>query len=166
MVTFEQFAHSRQRSLLRFGFALTASREDAEDLVQSALAKAYPRWSRIDDPEAYVKRSMVNANINRGRWGRRERLMAAPRRTNEDPSADEAVVLRDQMWRLLAALTPRQRAVLVLRYMEDLSEAESARMLGCSVGTVKSQTHKAIAKLRFAYEAADQDAQRLGGRHA
>lgn len=166
MVTFEQFAQSRQRSLLRFGFALTASRQDAEDLVQSALAKAYPRWNRIDDPEAYVKRSMVNANINRARWGRRERLVAIPQREGVGSNADEGIVVRDQMWTLLGTLTPRQRAVLVLRYMEDLSEAESARVLGCSVGTVKSQTNKALIKLRGAYEAAEHDAPRLGGRHA
>jgi len=166
MVTFEQFAQSRQRSLLRFGFALTASRPDAEDLVQSALAKAYPRWHRIDDPDAYVKRSMVNANINRARWGRRERLVPTPQRTDVGPNPDEGVVARDQMWTLLGELTARQRAVLVLRYMDDLSEAEAARVLGCSIGTVKSQTNKAITKLRRAYDAAEHDVQRLGGRHA
>ena len=143
--TFDAFARARMANLLRFGFALTGSQDQAADLVQDALVRTGLRWTRVRsaDPEGYVRRAMVNAHISWWRRRRREELTGTPPDTGyEAPRRD------DSIWQLLAQLPPRQRAVLVLRYYEDLSEAQIAEVLGCSVGTVKSQSARAIAKLR------------------
>ncbi len=144
---FDAFARARLAELLRFGYALTGDQDMAADLVQDALVRTGLRWSRVRaaDPEGYVRRIMVNTQISWWRRRRREQLTASPPdRGYEPPAAD------DSMWILLAGLPPRQRAVLVLRYYEDLSEVQIAAALGCSVGTVKSQAARAIGKLRAA----------------
>lgn len=145
--TFDAFARARLAELLRFGYALTGDQDMAADLVQDALVRTGLRWSRVraTDPEGYVRRVMVNTQISWWRRRRREQLTASPPDIGyEPPTAD------DSMWMLLADLPPRQRAVLVLRYYEDLSEVQIAAVLGCSVGTVKSQAARAIGKLRAA----------------
>jgi RNA polymerase sigma-70 factor (sigma-E family) len=150
---FEDFVVARGSALLRTATLLCAgSRHDAEDVVQTALEKAYRHWKRVDgDPEPYVRRILVNVTISRARRWKvlREVHMAEPPEPLVSP-ADDGVVLRDLLIRELHRLPPRQRAVLVLRYWEDLSEAETAASLGCSAGTVKSQASKALARLRKA----------------
>jgi RNA polymerase sigma-70 factor (sigma-E family) len=144
---FDAFARARMRELLRFAHVLTGDPHQAADLVQDALERTLLSWSRVEnkgDPEGYVRRAIVNRHISMWRRLRRERLVA------ETPDeAREAQPARDrELWSALASLPPRQRAVLVLRYYEDLTEADCAHVLGCSVGTVKSQTFKALARLR------------------
>lgn len=147
---FEDFVAGRGQALQRFGYALTGEWALAEDLLQTALASAYPRWSRIcrDDPEAYVRKIMVNTWSSwwRRRWRGEVPSAQLPDRTGPDTyaAADHRHALRFA----LAKLPPRQRAVVVLRYHQDLSEAQVADLLGISVGTVKSQAAKALAALR------------------
>jgi RNA polymerase sigma-70 factor (sigma-E family) len=129
---------------------MTGDPHTAADLVQDALVRTGVRWSRLDrngDPEAYVRRAIVNGRTSRWRKLHRETLVdAIPDRVGViEPSTHD-----EQLWRLLAGLPTRQRAVIVLRYYEDLSEDEIARTLGCAPGTVKSQASKALAKLRAA----------------
>jgi RNA polymerase sigma-70 factor (sigma-E family) len=136
--------------LLRFAHALTGDPHVAADLVQDALERTGMRWSRLDrlgDPEAYVRRAIVNGRTSRWRKLHRETLVDTlpDHRTAVEPTLHD-----DQLWRLLATLPARQRAVLVLRYYEDMSEEQIAATLGCAPGTVKSQASKALAKLRVA----------------
>ena len=141
-------------ALLRTAYLLTGHPEDAEDLVQTALVKAVPAWSRIaGEPDAYVRRIMVNENISRWRKRRgREVLVAdAPEGSSLDPDSADAVALE----KALATLAPKQRAVIVLRYFEDLTERETAEILGVAVGTVKSQARDALARLRLALPGLD-----------
>ncbi|MFG2936029.1 SigE family RNA polymerase sigma factor [Streptomyces sp. NPDC048282] len=149
---FQEFVRARWSHLVRTAVLLTGDPHHAEDLTQTALAKAYRSWrrvSRADHPEAYVRRILVSCNSDRFRKRRvAESLTAAP---PEHPGHDDAVTRADERGTLLAALAqlpPRQRAVVVLRYWEDLSEGEVAEVLGCSPGTVKSQASKGLAKLR------------------
>ncbi|CAN5782852.1 N/A [soil metagenome] len=146
MTGFDGFVRARLPELLRFGRVLTGSEEAAADLVQDALEHTMLAWSRLDDrddPVAYVRRVMVNRNISVWRRLRRETV------TDEPPDVVHVDSHRDHdLWRALQTLPARQRAVLALRYYEDLSEAEIARVLGCSTGTVKSQASKGMAKLR------------------
>jgi RNA polymerase sigma-70 factor (sigma-E family) len=147
---FDAFVRARLPALLRFAHALTGDPHTAADLVQDALERTGMRWDRIErqgDPEGYVRRAILNGRVSRWRKHRRETLVdCVPERVTsyEVPGRD------DQLWQLLATLPPRQRAVLVLRYYEDLSEAQIADILGCAPGTVKSQSSKALAKLRVA----------------
>jgi len=158
---FRDFAAARLPALLRFAHLLTGERTSAEDLVQNALTRTALSWSRIrrqDDPEGYVRRTMVNLQTNvwrRRLW--REAPTGEPPEVMDPRSAEAAYDDRDRMWRALATLPPRQRAVLVLRYYSDLSEAEIAETLGCSRGTVKSQAAKALGKLRLQTEFTDSD---------
>lgn len=149
---FQEFVRARWSHLVRTAYLLTGDVHHAEDLTQTALAKAYRSWRRVsrsDRPEAYVRRILVSCNSDRFRKRRvREALTAAP---PEAAGRDEAVSWADERSALLAALAalpPKQRAVIVMRYWEDLPEAEVAEILGCSPGTVKSQASKALAKLR------------------
>jgi len=148
---FEEFVAGRGQALQRFGYALTGDWALAEDLLQTALARAYPRWSRIqrDDPEAYVRKIMVNTWSSW--WRRRWRGEVPAAQLPEVAGPDEvAGVDRRQALRIaLAQLPPRQRAVVVLRYHQDLPEAQVAALLGISTGTVKSQAAKALATLRL-----------------
>jgi len=149
---FEEFVSARGGALLRFALMICGDPGRAEDLVQNALAKAYPRWGRIaalERPEAYVKTMVVHDHLRWWRRGGREIPVAAPA---DGGVADRsgAHADRDATWRLLATLPRRQRAVLVLRYYEDLPDAEIAEVLGCSAATVRSQAARALAKLRTA----------------
>jgi RNA polymerase sigma-70 factor (sigma-E family) len=149
---FRDYVTARSGSLLRMAYLLTRNLADAEDLVQAALAKTYQAWDRIEDRNAldgYVRRAMVNTHIS---WWRRRRLEEYP--TDEVP--DRAVAdhagdseLSDPVRRALDRLPSRMRAAVVLRYCEDMSEAEVAEALGISQGTVKSTVSRAVAKLRI-----------------
>jgi RNA polymerase sigma-70 factor (sigma-E family) len=147
---FEDFVAGRGQALQRFGYALTGDWALAEDLLQTALAKAYPRWSRVlrDDPEAYVRKIMVNTWSS---WWRRRWRGELPTRQLPEVAAPDSyadVDSRHALRAALAQLPPRQRAVVVLRYHQDLSEAQVAELLGISAGTVKSQAARALASLR------------------
>lgn len=147
---FREFVAGRSATLLRTAVLLTGGdRHAAEDLLQNALVKAVGRWNRIEDPEAYVRRILYRQQVSRWRlkWPRREVAVAEPPERADGDTASGAE-LRVVMRAALARLTPRQRSVLVLRYYEDLPEAEVARILGCSVGTVRSTTHRSLARLR------------------
>jgi RNA polymerase sigma-70 factor (sigma-E family) len=155
--SFVEFVADRGTALMRTAVLMCGSRQDAEDVLQTALEKAYRHWGRLDpgsDPEPYVRRILVNLMISRARRWKvlREIHMARPPEVPADPE-NHALELRGALMEELRRLGPRQRAVLVLRYWEDLSEMETAEMLGCSVGTVKSQASRGLARLR----------QRLGG---
>jgi RNA polymerase sigma-70 factor (sigma-E family) len=147
---FEDYVRSRYPELLRFAHVLTGDRELAGDLVQDALERTGVSWRRVrrqDDPEGYVRRIIVNRFINRSRSLRRERLVAD---VPEPPAHLDGEPRDELLWRLVATLPRQQRAVLVLRFFLDLSEAQIADVLECSVGTVKSNGSRAMAKLRSA----------------
>lgn len=158
---FGEFVESRWSALLHVANLLTGGdRHEAEDLVQSALMKALGRWSGIGEPEAYVRTVMYRHQISRWRLRRpyREATFAAPPTDAGAADATADADLRIAVGRALARLTARQRTVLVLRYFEDLSESEVAGVLGCSVGTVRSTTHRSLARLRaLAPELGSQD---------
>jgi len=149
-----RFVKVRYADLLRTAYLLTGSPDAAEELVQSCLLKAMVRWDQIDDPMAYLRRAMVNDRVSRWRRLRRELLrpdppdVVVPDATT--PVAERAVVLA-----ALRRLPAQMRAVLVLRYWEDLSEAETARLLNCAVGTVKSQASRGLARLRTALDGSE-----------
>ena len=143
---FAEFVAARSGALLRTAYLLTGDHHEAEDLVQTALIKVVPRWGRLREPEPYVRRVLVNESISR--WRRRRwRETSVPEvhdRTITGHDVEEQLVLRQA----LARLAPKQRAVVVLRYFDDLTEAQTAGVLGISVGTVKSQSRDALARLR------------------
>jgi RNA polymerase sigma-70 factor (sigma-E family) len=150
-IDFDSFVERRSPALVRTAYLLTRDHDLAEDLVQTTLVKAWGAWKRIDDdPEPYVRKIMVNTYT--GWWRRRWRgEVPTAELPDADHTGDETRTVDDRtvLWAALARLTRRQRAVIVLRYFEDLPEAVVADLLGCSVGTVKSQTSKALAKLRI-----------------
>jgi RNA polymerase sigma-70 factor (sigma-E family) len=161
--TFHEFVVLRSPALSRRAYLLTGDHQLAEDLLQSALAKTYRHWRRISggDPEAYVRRVMYHQQVS---WWRRrrpvERLEPEP---TDRPGVDhsDATALRLTVAASLRQLTPRQRAVVVLRFFEDLTEAQVAEVLGCSVGTVKRHGHDAIRRLRvIAPDLVDRTAER------
>lgn len=151
---FAEFVAARQMALSRTAYLLTGDHHAAQDLVQSALVKTAKHWSRLvanGDPEAYIRRAMVNEHTS---WWRRrppQPVEHVPERGTPDQT--ERADSRLALLAALGRLAPRQRAVIVLRFFEDLSEAETSEILGCSVGTVKSQTHDALARLRRALSA-------------
>ncbi|MDX2649750.1 SigE family RNA polymerase sigma factor [Streptomyces sp. PA03-1a] len=151
---FRDFVESRSSALLKTAVLLSGGdRHAAEDLLQNALIKAAGRWHRIEEPEAYVRQVLYRQQVSRWRlkWPRRELSVAEPLESAVLHGADDgpgAADLRIVMRAALARLTARQRTVLVLRYFEDLPEAEVAGLLGCSVGTVRSTTHRSLARLR------------------
>ncbi|WP_405994114.1 SigE family RNA polymerase sigma factor [Streptomyces sp. NBC_00986] len=149
--SFRDFVDSRSSALLKTAVLLCGGdRHAGEDLLQNALAKAAGRWQRIDEPEAYVRRILYRQQVSRWRlkWRRREVSVAEPPEAGAGTDAAAATELRLLMREALSRLTARQRTVLVLRYFEDLPEADVARILGCSVGTVRSTTHRSLARLR------------------
>ena len=148
---FAEFVAGRSAELLRLAYVLTADHYAAEDLLQSALAKAVERWGRIHSaPEGYVRQIMYHEQVS---WWRRRarRPVTLVAQVPERPGQDQMVMVeaRLALRDALLALPRGKRAMLVLRYLEDLPEAQVADILGCSVGTVRSQTHKAIAQLRL-----------------
>jgi RNA polymerase sigma-70 factor (sigma-E family) len=149
---FSGYVTERSGAWLRVAFLLTGNRADAEDLLQTALAKTYLSWHRIQDKGAldgYVRRVLVNTQTS---WWRKRRLDEYPTEVlPEQPWEDDGpdrYEIRDTVWKALADLPKRQRAVVVLRYYEDLSEAETAAVMGISIGTVKSTSSRALAKMR------------------
>jgi len=149
--SYVDFVSGRWPALFRLAYLLTGSQERAEDLLQSVLMKAYASWGRIhrmESPDAYVRRMLVNGAISAGRRGwRREHPTG---RVPDTPVGghEQQYVDRDALWSIVQGLPPRQRAVVVLRFYEDLSESEIARVLDCSPGTVKSQASDALRSLR------------------
>jgi RNA polymerase sigma-70 factor (sigma-E family) len=148
---FEQLIATRSQALLRSAYLMTGDAHLAEDLLQTALAKMIPRWSRLRDPgaaEAYLRRVMTTTYL---KWWRRRWRNEVPSETLPDAPLGDVyadVDVRDALRRALATLTARQRAIVVLRFYEDLSEERVAELLGCSPGTVKSTSSRALAKLR------------------
>ncbi|HVU75191.1 MAG TPA: SigE family RNA polymerase sigma factor [Mycobacteriales bacterium] len=148
---FHAYVRDRSPALLRTAYLLTGNADEAEDLLQDALARLLNAWSRVreeDALDAYVRRTMVNLRTSRWRLRRVHTVPVAelPETAVHDPHSSPFD--RDAMWAALLRLPPRMRAVLVLRFYEDLTEAEAAAALGCSIGTVKSQTSRALTKLR------------------
>jgi RNA polymerase sigma-70 factor (sigma-E family) len=155
---YREFVASRQASLFRVALLLTGHRQDAEDLLQTALAKLALHWSKVarsGSVDAYVRKILYHQQVSRWRGRRRwrEHLTADPPDAGAvgDPAAASA--LRLTLSSVLGLLTWRQRAVIVLRYYEDLPESEVAEILGCGVGTVRSQTSRSLARLRALYPA-------------
>jgi RNA polymerase sigma-70 factor (sigma-E family) len=164
-VTFTEFVDARLRALLRYATVVTCDPDLAEDVVQEVLLRAQQRWERIsrtEQPEAYVKRMVLNEFLS---WRRRLASRVLPLRDEvlsratpsvTDPSGQ--VVERDRMLTLIAALPPKQRAVIALRYYDDLSDAEIAAMLDCRRTTVRSHASRALATLRSGMEEPGPDA--------
>jgi RNA polymerase sigma-70 factor (sigma-E family) len=153
-VTYEEFVNTRLGALARYAVMLTGDQHTAQDLVQETMVRVQLNWRRVaraEAPERYVKRMMINQYVDwrRGSWLRRVFLR---------PDADESIAVpvdhteraadRDVIWNVLATLPRQQRAALVLRYYEDLPDAEIADMLGCTVGTARGYISKALARLR------------------
>ncbi|MFF4346364.1 SigE family RNA polymerase sigma factor [Streptomyces sp. NPDC001530] len=153
---FQSFVIGRWPRLMRTAFLLAGEQHAAEDLVQSTLEQVYVAWRRVaaaDDPEAYVRRVMINAHARKHR--RRLKEFLAPKDdsglTHELPDSGDRIAQADDrsaLLKALAQLPARQREAVVLRYWEDLSESQAAQAMGCSVGAVKSNAAKGIAKLR------------------
>lgn len=154
--SFASYVRARGPVLLRAARSLTANPSDAEDLLQTALTKTYVAWDRIQDHRAldgYVRRTLVNTRTSQ--WRKRrvdefacEELPEPVAHGAQDSDPAERQVLHDAMWRAVTRLPDRQRAMLVLRYYEDLSETQTAELLGVSVGTVKSAVSRALGRLR------------------
>ena len=143
--------NARSGRLLQFATMLTGSRHEAEDLLQTCLAKTYLAWPRIknrEGAEAYVRRTLVTTNISgwRRRRNREVTVPQVPEHTGDPGSS--AVDDRLTLWPRICALPVRQRTVIVLRYYEGMTEAETARLMHCSVGTVKSYSSRALSALR------------------
>jgi RNA polymerase sigma-70 factor (sigma-E family) len=155
--SFEEFVRARTGALARTAYLLTGDRHHAEDLVQTALARAAVRWTTLDDAESYVRRVLYTQAVSWWRVLRRRRpevLVGAPPDRGGDRGGDPD--LRVVVGQALARLTPKQRAVLVLRFYEDRTEVETAELPSVAVGTVKSQTRHALRRLReLAPELAD-----------
>jgi RNA polymerase sigma-70 factor (sigma-E family) len=149
--SFEAFVNERSGALLRTAVLITHDRGLAEDLLQSALIKTYRHWRRVSehgDPYAYVRRVLVTTAAG---WRRRrvvQEIVDLPAHDPADPHSGSDLGDRDELTRALATLPPRMRAVLVLRYWEDLTEAATAEVLGCSVNTVKTHASRGLARLR------------------
>lgn len=146
---FRAFADLNGATLLHTARLLTGDHHRGEDLVQTVLAKLYLKWGRVDSPLPYARRALVTAHIDQSRrrwWGERP-TETLPEPANEDDSVT-ATDQRDELRRLLAGLSPRERSVVVLRYYCDLSEQDTATTLGVPVGTVKSNCARALTRLR------------------
>jgi RNA polymerase sigma-70 factor (sigma-E family) len=157
---FDEWVAQRGAALLRFAYLLTRDHARAEEAVQDALIAAYSRWTRIcrgQDPEAYVRRSIVNADISRWRrFLRRETPTPDPAPESVGKDLADAQAEHDAVWALCATLPTKQRAAVVLRYYEDLPDAEIAEILDCSPATVRSQIHRALATLRTTLTTAEE----------
>ena len=149
---FTEYLTVRQPTLLRTAYLLTGDRHQAEDVLQTSLAKLYLAWDKVHDRgavDAYVRRIMVNENNSlwRRAWKKREYATdEVPEGAPHQDSYDDGT--NDQLWQVVQTLPPKARAVVVLRYYEQMSEAEVADALGISIGTVKSQCSRALSALR------------------
>ncbi len=154
-VSFDEFVLHRMQRVLRFAAVLAGDRYLAEEIVQDVLLKAHRRWASIaelDQPEAYVRRMVVNEYISwRRKWARILPSSDLVERTDVPPAPDHAehIAARSDVADRLRVLAPRQRAVIVLRYYQDLPDAEIAELLGCSVSAVRSYASRALATLRI-----------------
>jgi RNA polymerase sigma-70 factor (sigma-E family) len=151
---FRQFVSARWPALVQSAYLITLDRGIAEDCVQEALTQVHRRWRRLakDNPEAYVRRSVMNAALS---WRRRRRIREVPLEfavsaAARTPASESMVDADEEVVAALRSLPPQMRAVVVLRYLEDRSEAETARLLGCSTGAVKSAASRGVARLRAA----------------
>jgi RNA polymerase sigma-70 factor (sigma-E family) len=153
---FDEFMRGTSTRFLRTAVLLTGDRQAAEDLVQEVYERVYVRWRGIRGaPEAYARKALTNLVANRWRSrGRKPEVALADKHDEPTPDGSEGFAVREQLLAALQELPPRQRAVIVLRYYEDLTEAQTADTLGCSVGTVKSQASRALTKLRLTTEPA------------
>jgi RNA polymerase sigma-70 factor (sigma-E family) len=148
---FTAFVAAHSATLFRTAYLMTGDYQRAEDLLQTTLVRLYQHWGRVeamDRPVGYARKVLVNQATS---WWRRRSSRESPTMRREEHSWDgrlEGLAEHERVWAAVLALPPRQRAVTVLKYYEDLSEAEIARTLGVSVGTIKSQASKAMAKLR------------------
>jgi RNA polymerase sigma-70 factor (sigma-E family) len=145
---FTAFVRRHQPGLLRTAYLLAGDHASAEDLLQTALLKTYSHWHRVEDPAAFTRRVLVNTQTS---WLRRLSSTERPMHELPDRAGPETELYdgrKDDIVRALGNLPPRMRAAVVLRFYEDLSEAETARVMGCSVGTVKTQTSRGLARLR------------------
>lgn len=152
-MTYEEFVNSRLPALLRYATMLTGDPHSATDVVQETMIRVHLKWSRVvrsGAPERYVRRMLTNVYLDtrRGSWLRRVSLRADPLEPPAVPDHAQYTADRDQMWTMLADLPRRQRAAVVLRYYEELSDAEIAEVLGCAVGTVRGHISRALATLR------------------
>ena len=155
---FREFMAARWPTLMRTAYLLTGDRHHAEDLAQTALEKTAAHWNRIrraDDADAYVRRVLLNTHLARFRRRRVAEVLRADLSDVAEADASPSVALRDEVLTALASLPKGQRAVVVLRYWEDLTESQTASALGCSIGTVRSQAHRALRKLRVSPLLAD-----------
>lgn len=152
--SFEQYAIARTPALLRFAYLLSRDQGMAEDLVQEALSRAHQHWHRIqrrDDPDVYVRKIVLNQLLSwrrRSSWSREISVDLPPEAIDARDTPREQAD-RDAAWRMLATLPPRQRAVLVLRYYEDLDDRRIALILECTPATVRSHAAQALARLRL-----------------
>jgi len=149
----ERLLDERGNHLMQAAIALAGSRQEGEDLLQAALERLVRRWRQVEsDPEGYLRRTLYNLAADgwrrRANWLRRVPLVQAGQRAGPGLDAVAAVGLRDALGRALAELPPFQRTVLVLRYWEGRSQAETAGLLGCPEGTVKSAASRGLARLR------------------
>lgn len=155
VLDFDQWVAARGPALLRLARVLTGNAAEADDIVQDALSRALPRWSRIAslaDPDAYVRRMVVNAHISWWRrFRRREVSVAEPRRgpqPSAEPSAEHLVDDHDRIWAACRRLPEAQRTAVVLRYYEQLDYAEIAALTGVAEGSVRSRVSRGLAALR------------------
>ncbi|ONH32863.1 SigE family RNA polymerase sigma factor [Pseudofrankia asymbiotica] len=152
--SFEDYVADRGMTLLRTAVFLTGDRQAGEDLLQDVLLRTYRRWRHVDDPDSYLRRSLANAAVSRARRRLRTRESLVDW---DDPGVDEPAGTADEAGQAtdrrdlldaLRQLTPRQRAVIVLRYFGDLSEAQVAAELGCATSSVKTHTARGLLRLR------------------
>ena len=148
---FAEFVAARSAALHRSAYLMVGERQLAQDLLQEVFTKTYVAWPRLRDPakaEAYTRKVITTTAIS---WYRRRSWQERPSDTIPEASHEghvDDLVRREWVWSALQSLPPRQRAAVVLRYYEDLTEAQTAAALGCAVGTVKSQVHAGLASLR------------------
>lgn len=147
---FSAFVGSRQHALLRAAYLVAGDERLAEDLLQNALIKLAMRWTKVreENPEAYLRTILYRDSVSWWRRHRRERLVELPPEPPSEADPADESVLRLLFARALSALTPKQRAVLVLRYFEDRTERQTAEILGVALGTVKSQNAVALRRIR------------------
>lgn len=159
-LSFDDWVEARVAALLRFAYLVTGSQTAAEDAVQSALTHACEKWSRVrrtTDPDAYVRRMVVNAHITTWRRSGRRELAVAEVRDSEYADHADRIATGDAVWRVCGTLPPQQRAAVVLRYYEDLEYAEIASLLGVAEATVRSHVHRALAAMRAELQREDGD---------
>jgi RNA polymerase sigma-70 factor (sigma-E family) len=156
-VSFDAYVVHRSAQLVRLAFVLLGDMSDAEDVVQEALARCYAKWRGLHgDPHAYVRQAVTRRAISLRSQRSASRLRIARHRPAEAHTlAIDAVAEHAVLWPLVLALSPQQRAIIVLLYYEDLPESEVARILGCTINNVKSQRAKALRRLRQATDESD-----------